>query len=42
MGSGHASVALVQRSLVHGYTVGFWWMAGIFVAGGPGVPVVTG
>ncbi len=31
--AGHASVALVQQSLVHGYVVGFWWTAGIFAAG---------
>jgi hypothetical protein len=30
---GHPSAALVQQSLVHGYTVGFWWTAGIFAAG---------
>ena len=29
----HASAALVQQSLVHGYAVGFWWTAGIFAAG---------
>ena len=27
------SPALVQQSLVHGYTVGFWWTAGIFALG---------
>jgi hypothetical protein len=27
------SPALVQQSLVHGYTVGFWWAAGIFALG---------
>jgi len=31
--AGHAGAALVQQSLVHGYTVGFWWTAGIFAAG---------
>jgi EmrB/QacA subfamily drug resistance transporter len=31
--AGHASAALVQQSLVHGYTVGFWWTAGIFAVG---------
>lgn len=31
--AGHASAALVQQSLVHGYVVGFWWTAGIFAAG---------
>ena len=30
---GHPSPALVQLSLVHGYSVGFWWTAGIFAAG---------
>ncbi len=30
---GHPSPALVQQSAVHGYTVGFWWAAGIFAAG---------
>ena len=29
----HASAALVQQSLVHGYVIGFWWTAGIFAAG---------
>jgi EmrB/QacA subfamily drug resistance transporter len=29
----HPSPALVQQSLVHGYTVGFWWTAGIFALG---------
>jgi EmrB/QacA subfamily drug resistance transporter len=32
--AGHPSPALVQQSLVHGYTVGFWWTAGIFALGG--------
>jgi EmrB/QacA subfamily drug resistance transporter len=32
--AGHPSLALVQQSLVHGYTVGFWWTAGIFALGG--------
>jgi hypothetical protein len=31
--AGHPSSALVQQSLVHGYTVGFWWTAGIFALG---------
>jgi EmrB/QacA subfamily drug resistance transporter len=31
--AGHSSPALVQQSLVHGYTVGFWWTAGIFTLG---------
>jgi EmrB/QacA subfamily drug resistance transporter len=31
--AGHPSPALVQQSLVHGYTVGFWWTAGIFAVG---------
>jgi EmrB/QacA subfamily drug resistance transporter len=31
--AGHPSAALVGQSLVHGYTVGFWWTAGIFAAG---------
>jgi EmrB/QacA subfamily drug resistance transporter len=31
--TGHASAALVQQSLVHGYVVGFWWTAGIFAVG---------
>jgi len=31
--AGHPGAALVQQSLVHGYTVGFWWTAGIFAAG---------
>jgi len=31
--AGHPSPALVQQSLVHGYTVGFWWTAGIFALG---------
>jgi len=31
--AGRPSAALVQQSLVHGYTVGFWWTAGIFAAG---------
>jgi hypothetical protein len=31
--SRHPSPALVQQSLVHGYTVGFWWTAGIFALG---------
>jgi EmrB/QacA subfamily drug resistance transporter len=32
--AGRRAVALVtQESLVHGYTVGFWWTAGIFAAG---------
>ena len=31
--AGHAGAALVRQSLVHGYTVGFWWTAGIFAAG---------
>ena len=30
---GHPSLALVQQATVHGYTVGFWWAAGIFAAG---------
>jgi EmrB/QacA subfamily drug resistance transporter len=29
----HPSPALVQQSLVHGYTVGFWWTAGVFALG---------
>jgi EmrB/QacA subfamily drug resistance transporter len=33
MVAGHPSPALVQQSLVHGYTVGFWWTAGIFAVG---------
>ena len=31
--AGHPGAALIQQSLVHGYTVGFWWTAGIFAAG---------
>jgi hypothetical protein len=31
--AGRPSAALVQQSLVHGYTVGFWWTASIFAAG---------
>jgi EmrB/QacA subfamily drug resistance transporter len=31
-GPGRPSPALVQLSLVHGYTVAFWWCAGIFAA----------
>ena len=31
--AGHPSPALVRQSLVHGYTVGFWWTAGIFTVG---------
>jgi EmrB/QacA subfamily drug resistance transporter len=31
--AGHPSPALVQQSLVHGYSVGFWWTAGIFALG---------
>src|SRR5260370_64339 len=31
--AGRPSAALVQQSLVHGYTVGFWWTAGIFAVG---------
>ncbi len=31
--AGHPSPALVQQSFVHGYTVGFWWTAGIFALG---------
>jgi EmrB/QacA subfamily drug resistance transporter len=31
--AGHPSPALVQQSLMHGYTVGFWWTAGIFALG---------
>jgi EmrB/QacA subfamily drug resistance transporter len=31
--AGHPSPALVQQSLVHGYTVGFWWTAAIFAVG---------
>jgi hypothetical protein len=31
--AGHPGRALVQQSLVHGYTTGFWWTAGIFGAG---------
>jgi EmrB/QacA subfamily drug resistance transporter len=31
--AGHTGAALVQQSLVHGYTVGFWWTGGIFAAG---------
>jgi EmrB/QacA subfamily drug resistance transporter len=31
--AGHPSAALVQQSAVHGYTVGFWWTAGIFALG---------
>src|SRR5260370_28639955 len=31
--AGRPSAALAQQSLVHGYTVGFWWTAGIFAAG---------
>jgi hypothetical protein len=30
---GHPAPALVQSSLVHGYTVGFWWTAAIFAGG---------
>ncbi len=30
---GHPSPALVQLSVVHGYTVGFWWTVGIFGVG---------
>jgi EmrB/QacA subfamily drug resistance transporter len=30
---GHPSAALLQQSAVHGYTVGFWWTAGIFALG---------
>jgi EmrB/QacA subfamily drug resistance transporter len=30
---GHPSPVLVQQAAVHGYTVGFWWAAGIFAAG---------
>jgi hypothetical protein len=28
--AGHPGAALIQQSLMHGYTVGFWWTAGIF------------
>jgi EmrB/QacA subfamily drug resistance transporter len=31
--AGHPGPALIQQSLVHGYTVGFWWTAGIFATG---------
>ena len=31
--AGRPSPTLVQQSLVHGYTVGFWWAAGIFAVG---------
>jgi EmrB/QacA subfamily drug resistance transporter len=31
--AGHPSTALLQQSAVHGYTVGFWWTAGIFALG---------
>jgi EmrB/QacA subfamily drug resistance transporter len=31
--AGRPGAALVQQSLVHGYTVGFWWTAGIFALG---------
>jgi hypothetical protein len=31
--AGHPGAVLAQQSLVHGYTVGFWWTAGIFTAG---------
>ena len=31
--AGHPGAALIRQSLVHGYTVGFWWTAGIFAAG---------
>src|SRR5690348_4995346 len=30
---GHPAPALVDQALVHGYTTGFWWAAGIFAAG---------
>jgi len=30
---GHPGATLAGQSLVHGYTVGFWWTAGIFAAG---------
>ena len=35
--AGHPSAALVQQSLVHGYTVGFWWTAGIYAGRRRGV-----
>jgi EmrB/QacA subfamily drug resistance transporter len=31
--AGHPTAALLQQSLVHGYTTGFWWTAGIFAVG---------
>jgi hypothetical protein len=31
--AGHPGAALLQQALVHGYTAGFWWTAGIFAAG---------
>jgi len=30
---GHPAPSLVDQALVHGYTTGFWWAAGIFAAG---------
>jgi EmrB/QacA subfamily drug resistance transporter len=30
---GRPSPALVQQSLIHGYTTAFWWVAGIFLGG---------
>jgi hypothetical protein len=31
--AGHPAATLVGQSLIHGYTVGFWWTVGIFAAG---------
>jgi EmrB/QacA subfamily drug resistance transporter len=31
--AGHPGAALIRQALVHGYTAGFWWTAGIFAAG---------
>jgi hypothetical protein len=30
---GHPAPSLAGQALVHGYTTGFWWVAGIFAAG---------
>ena len=30
---GHPAPSLAEHALVHGYTTGFWWTAGIFAAG---------
>jgi hypothetical protein len=31
--AGHPGATLAGQSLIHGYSVGFWWTAGIFAAG---------